>query len=123
MTNLQSVAEAIMGLYDLEPNSIHVDYPGFISIPEKLVNDDTDGSDRVWCVGPSLEEDGAWTGNLMTQDGAEPIDGMAFCVYPKSDEPREIALSVYTHGIGDCYVAGGCTDPNCPRRAPERATP
>jgi len=112
---LHAVANAIMRRYDT--TGIDVDYPGFISIPEKIVNDDVDASDNVWAVGES--DDGAWTGNLMTPDG-QVVPNMAFAVLPKSQSPDDIADAVYGHGIGDCYVGGGCSDPECPSKRYDR---
>ncbi|HYE88479.1 MAG TPA: hypothetical protein VEA16_19090 [Vicinamibacterales bacterium] len=113
---MRTVAETIRRRFEIEA-PIHVDYPGFISIPDAVVHDDA--GDGVWCVGPALEEPGAWTGQLMTADGSEVINEMTFCVYPVSDSPEDIADAVYVHGIGDWYVGGGC--PECPVRKPVRS--
>jgi hypothetical protein len=116
LTRLRTVADAIVTLYDLD-QPLALDYPGFISIPERIVNDATDGSDYVWCVGVGSQP-GEWTGQLMTADGAQQVGNMAFVVHPIEDTPEAIASAIYCHGIGDHYIGGGCPDPDCPRVRP-----
>lgn len=112
MTNLiEQVSAAINRIYNIEST---VEYPGFVNIAERFINDDTDGSDDAWAVGP--DADGSWTGQLMTPDGSEVRSGMTFTVYPHSKDPNVIANAVYCHGIGDLYVGGGCSDADCPRK-------
>lgn len=113
---MKSVIAAINKRFDIEPGKINLDYPGFISIPESIISDESDSSDRVWAVGPDDLEDDAWSGQLMTADGSDQIRHMAFVVYPKSNDPDVIADAIYTHGIGDLYIGGGCADQDCPRR-------
>ena len=109
LTTLRAVADAIRELYGID-RPLYVEYPGFLAIPESIVNDDTDGSAAVWCVGQDGDH---WTGNLMRPDGTN-VDGMSFAVWPVSDRLEDIASAIYCHGIGDLYIGGGCTD--CPVR-------
>ena len=116
-TLTERVSEAINRIYDIQST---YEYPGFIAIPEKFINDDVDMSDNVWTVGEG-DEPGMWTGTLMNKDGSNQVNDMTFVVYPNSTEPDKIAAAIYSHGIGDQYVGGGCSDANCPRRKPEVA--
>lgn len=111
LTTLKLVAEAINFRFELEARAT-VEYPDFIAIPEKNVNDDVSESENHWAVG--FNNVGIWTGNLVRPDGAD-CGEYAFAVRPKSDKPEDIADAIYCHGIGDLYLGGGCSDANCPR--------
>lgn len=111
-TLTEQVSDSINRIYDIKST---FEYPGFIAIPERFVNDDTDASDYVWCVGLG-DDHREWTGQLMTADGSEQVNNtMEFTVAPDSDDPDTIASAIYSHGIGDLYIGGGCSDPDCPR--------
>lgn len=132
--DLHAVRDVLVRTWCLE--GVHVDYPGFITIPESVINDEMAASDNVWCVGPG-EEPGTWTGQLMNEDGSDVIDAggrtlvdprnpalpgktglMAFRVYPKSTSPEDIADAVYYHGICHWYHVEPCTA-DCPRNKQE----
>lgn len=105
---IEAVAREMERLYGIQTT---VEYPGFIAIAERQISDDVDASDDVWAVGLG-DEPGTWTGQLTTADGNSV--GPCFCVRPKSGTFTAIASAIYTHGIGDLYVGGGCTDLECP---------
>lgn len=109
-----AVCKAIRERFDVPAT---YEYPGFIAIPERVINDDVDASDNAWAIGTG-DADGEWTGQLMTADGSRVVGEMGFAVYPKSEDPTVIADAIYTHGIGDLYIGGGCSDADCPRRKP-----
>lgn len=112
---LKSVAAAITRLYELTAPAT-VEYPGYIAIAEKNVNDDVTDSDAHWAVGPSLEgEPGVWTGQLTNLRNGFYANEYTFKVRPASDSDEDIAMAIYCHGIGDLYIGGGCSDADCPR--------
>src|SRR5678816_1565028 len=85
-TLTERVSEAINRIYDIQST---YEYPGFIAIPERFID-----VDMVWTVGEG-DEPGMWTGTLMSADGSDQIDEMAFAVYPRSDDPEKIAAAIY----------------------------
>lgn len=116
-TTLKLVAAALNLRFELSAPAT-VEYPGYIAIPEKNINDDTDTSEAHWACGPSLDPieaaSGVWTGQLSHMDGSD-CGEYHFAVRPKSQSPDDIADAIYCHGIGDLYVGGGCSDMDCPR--------
>lgn len=116
-STLRLVAEAITRLYALQAPAT-VEYPGFLCIAEKNINDDTYDSDAYWACGPSLDPleaaTGLWTGQLTHLDGTDP-GRFTFIVRPLDQTPETIADAIYFHGICDLY-SGGCNDgADCPR--------
>lgn len=106
---------ALNRIFDIEST---YEYPGYIAIPEKFVNDDTTDSGSVWHVGPATDGRlNCWAGQLMTPDGGNTVSReMNFEVFPKSTLADEIAGAIYAHGIGDLYIGGGCSEKDCPRK-------
>lgn len=112
---LKTVAEALTRLFNLSAPAT-VEYPGYIAIAEKNINDDLSDSDAHWAVGPSQDwQEGVWTGQLTHLDGRDCGEKYAFAVRPASDSPEAIAEAIYVHGIGDLYIGGGCSDVDCSR--------
>jgi hypothetical protein len=109
-----SVLAAIKRIFEVEAT---YEYPGFISIPERFVSETTDDNRNAWAVGP--DGDGCWTGQLMGPDGGL-VGNMTFVVRPTTTDPDDIAEAVYTHGIGDWYIGGGCSDHDCPSKGVRR---
>lgn len=109
LDKIRTVAAAIEEIFDVAAT---VEYPGFISIAEKFINDETQGSANAWACGPDSADGDEWTGNLLAPDGAV-IGSMAFAVRPKSDDAADIASAIYVHGIGDLYTHEGC-EPDAP---------
>lgn len=104
---LAAVAMQITQLYEVR---VTIEYPGFLSITEHQINDDVTHSKRAWAIGVDVD---GWSGHLVEADGDDAHAG-GFYVEQRSDDPKEIAMAIYTHGIGDFYVGGGCSDPHCP---------